>query len=140
MGGGSGFPGIGPTPGSTALDGPPPSPTPMGGVDPNSPFSMSGLAGQIPGGPGPGGIASGQMPPEVLTGITQSAQAVSDLFDSWAQITPDKAPQLALLKDMVQQYLADLMGNGAGPVSPTAAGPAPPMGGMDRGLAGAGSV
>jgi hypothetical protein len=80
------------------------------------------------------------MPPEVLTGITQSASAMGDLIDSWAQITPDKAPQLALIKDMVQQYLADLMTNGAGPVSPTASGPGFPGGGMDRGIAGAGSV
>jgi hypothetical protein len=129
--GGAAFPGTGPTPGSTALDGPPPSPTPMGGADPNAPFSMRGVASQIP---------TGQMPPEVLTGITQSAQSMSDLIDSWAQITPDKAAQLALIKDMVQQYLADLMGAGAGPVSPTAPGPAPPMGGLDRGIASAGAI
>jgi hypothetical protein len=138
--GGGGFPGIGPTPGATALDGPPPSPTPMSqppaGVS-GGPFSMKGLAG--PGG-GPGAIPAGQMPPEVLTGITQSASAMGDLIDSWAQITPDQAPQLALIKDMVQQYLASLMGNGAGPTTPTASGPAFPGGGMDRGFAGAGSV
>src|SRR5262245_53925695 len=128
---GGGFPGTGPTPGSTALDMPPPSPTPMGGVDPNAPFSMQGVASQIP---------SGQMPPEVLTGITQSAQTMSDLLDSWAQITPDQGPQLALIKDMVAQYLATLMGNGAGPASPTNAGSAFPGGGMDRGIPGPGTV
>jgi hypothetical protein len=125
------FPGTGPTPGATALDQPPPSPTPMGGVDPSAPFSMRGVASQLP---------SNQMPPEVLTGITQSAQSMSDLLDSWAQITPDKSAQLSLIKDMVQQYLADLMGSGAGPTSPTATGPAFPGGGMDRGFAGAGAV
>lgn len=132
------FPGIGPTPGSTALDGPPPSPTAMS-VPPGAPgegaFSMRGIAGG-----GPAGIPSTGMPPEVLTGITSSAQSMSDLLDSWAQITPDKAPQLALIKDMVAQYLADLMGAGAGPTSPTATGPAFPGGGMDRGLAGAGTI
>jgi len=127
----AGFPGLGPTPGSAALDGPPPSPTPMSGGDPSQPFSMRGLAGSIP---------TNGMPPEVLTGITQSASSMSDLLDSWAQITPDKSAQLGLIKDMVQQYLADLMGGGAGSVSPTAAGPAPPMGGMDRGIAGPGAV
>ena len=127
---GGGF-GIGPTPGSTALDGPPPSPTPMGGADPSQPFSMRGLSNAIP---------TGAMPPEVLTGITQSASSMSDLLDSWAQITPDKAAQLSMIKDLVQQYLADLMGGGAGPTTPTASGPAFPGGGMDRGLAGAGSV
>jgi hypothetical protein len=92
---------------------------------------MKGLAGQIP---------TGGMPPEVLTGITQSAQSMSDLLDSWAQITPDQSAQLSMIKDMVQQYLATLMGGGAGPTQPTASGPAFPGGGMDRGIPGAGSV
>ena len=127
--------GIGPTPGSTALDGPPPSPTGMAPPPAGADFSMRGIAGC-----GPQGIPMAGMPPEVLTGITQSAQSMSDLLDSWAQITPDKAPQLALIKDMVAQYLADLMGAGAGPTSPTATGPAFPGGGMDRGLAGAGAI
>ena len=130
----AGFPATGPTPGSTALDQPPPSPTAMGGA-PGGAFSMSGLAGATG-----GGIPAGQMPPEVLTGITQSAQTMSDMLDSFAQVTPDKASQLALIKDMIQQYLADLMTAGSGPVSPTATGPAFPGGGMDRGLSGAGSV
>jgi|SRR5262252_5975891 len=125
------FSAVGPTPGSSALDQPPPSPTPMGGDPSMGGFSMSGLAAQLP---------STQMPPEVLTGITQSAQAMSQLLDSWAQITPDKAAQLSLIKDMVQQYLAALMQSGAGPVSPTAPGPAFPGGGMDQGIAGPGSV
>lgn len=105
----------------------------MGGGDPTSGggFSMRGLASQIP---------TNAMPPEVLTGITQSATSMGDLLDSWAQITPDKAAQLSMIKDMVQQYLADLMGGGAGPTTPTASGPAFPGGGMDRGIAGAGSV
>lgn len=137
---GAPFPGLGPTPGATALDGPPPGQpgmsVPPGGPG-GGPFSMRGIAGQDPSG---AGIGAAGMPPEVLTGITQSATAMSDLIDSWAQITPDKAPQLSLIKDMVQQYLADLMGAGAGPTSPTATGSAFPGGGMDQGLAGAGSV
>ena len=137
QGGTAGFPGLGPSPGAGQLDGVPPSPTPMSppppGVDEGAPFSMRGLAG-------PGGVPTDGMPPEVLTGITQSAQAMSGLIDSWAQITPDKAAQLSLIQDMLQQYLASLMPAGAGPTSPTAAGPAPPMGGMDRGLAGPGAI
>lgn len=131
----AGFPGLGPTPGSTALDGPPPSPTEMGG-QPGGPFSMRGIAGPM----GPSPINSAQMPPEVLTGITSSADSMAQLLDAWAQITPDKAPHLALIKDMLQQYLADLMGAGAGAVSPTASGPAFPGGGIDRGIPGAGTV
>jgi hypothetical protein len=128
-----GFPGIGPSAGASALDGPPPSPTAMGGAP--GPFSMSGLAGALP-----QSIPTGQMPPEVLTGITQSAQSMSSLLDSWAQITPDKGPQLSMIKNLIQAYLADLMQSGAGPVSPTAPGPAFPGGGIDQGLAGPGSV
>lgn len=129
--------GIGPTPGSTALDMPPPSPTPMGDTmsGGGGPFSMRGLAGALP-----QQVPSGQMPPEVLTGITQSAQSMNQLLDAWSQVTPDQAPQLSLIKDMLQQYLATLMGSGAGPVSPTAPGPAFPGGGIDQGLAGPGSV
>jgi len=99
------------------------------------PFSMRGL---VPGGPGT--IPAGQMPPEMLTGITQSAQTVSQVLDAWAQATPDKQPQLALIKDMIQQYLAGLMSAGAGPVAPTASGPAFPGGGIDRGIAGPGAI
>ncbi len=122
---------------SSVLDGPPPSPTPMGGAGgPGSqpgPFGMRGLAGPAP-------IPSGQMPPEVLTGLTQSAQTIGQMLDSFAQVTPDKAAQLNLIKELLQQYLADIQVAGAGPVSPTASGPAFPGGGMDKGLAGPGSV
>lgn len=115
------------------LDGPPPSPTGMSTPAPGSPFGMKGLAGPQP-------VPSGQMPPEVLTGITQAAQTISQQLDSFAQVTPDKAAALALIKELLQQYLAEIMTAGAGPVSPTAAGAAPPMGGVDRGLSGSGSV
>ena len=135
---GGAFPGFGPSPGAPALDTPPPSPTPMG--DAGSGFSMRGIAGPGPMPGGGGGIPSAGMPPEVLTGITQSAQSMSDLLDSWAQITPDQGPQLAMIKDLVQQYLATLMGAGAGPVSPTAAGGGFPGGGMDRGIPGPGTI
>lgn len=136
----AGFPSTGPTPGSQALDQPPPTPTPMspppaGGGD----FSMRGIAGG--GGPaGPGGIPSSGMPPEVLTGLTQSMTTVAQLLDAAAQVTPDQAAQLGLIKDLISQYLATVMQAGAGPVSPTASGPAFPGGGMDRGTAGAGTV
>lgn len=103
----------------------------MGGMQGSAPFSMQGLAPQIP---------SNKLPPEVLTGITASAQKMSEMLDSFAQITPDKAAQLSLMKDMLQQYLADLMQSGAGAISPTASGPAFPGGGIDRGIAGAGTV
>lgn len=119
---------------TSQLDGPPPSPTAMGGqpdAGPTGSFSMKGLTPQTP---------SNQMPPEILTGLMQAAQTISALLDSFAQVTPDKAAKLALIKDLLQQYLADVTTAGAGPTSPTAAGPAFPGGGISRGIAGAGSV
>lgn len=122
--------------GTDQLAGPPPSPTPMSppaSAAGSSPaFSVAGLAPQP--------MSSSQMPPEVLTGLTASASKIGDLLDSFAQITPDKQAQLALIKDLLQQYLADVMQAGAGPVSPTASGPAFPGGGMQQGIAGAGAV
>lgn len=120
-----------PAPGTDQLGAPPPSPTPMGGLQGSAPFSMQGLAPQIP---------ANRLPPEVLTGVTASAQKIGELLDSFSQITPDKAAQLAMIKDLLQQYLADLMPAGAGPTSPTASGPAFPGGGMDKGIAGAGMI
>ncbi len=114
-----------PMPGSENLGAPPP------GMQGSAPFSLNGVAPSIP---------SNKLPPEVLTGLTAAAQKINELLDSFAQVTPDKASQLAMMKDMLQQYLADLMTAGAGPISPTATGPAFPGGGMDRGIAGAGAV
>jgi hypothetical protein len=107
----------------------------MSSQPPGGAFGMKGLA---PGGPSP--VNSGQMPPEVLTGITQAAQTMSQQLDSFAQITPDKSAQLGMIKELLQQYLADLMSAGAGPVSATAPGAAFPGGGIDRGIAGPGAV
>lgn len=119
---------------SSPLDGPPPSPTPMGGQPgPSGPLGMRGLAGPAP-------LPADQMPPEVLTGLMQAAQTIGALLDSFAQVTPDKATQLALIKDLLQQYLAEVTSAGAQPTSPTAAGPAFPGGGIDRGVAGPGAV
>lgn len=122
-----------PMPGSAALDQPPPPPGPMGG-QPSGPFSMTGMAGGAP------SIPSNQLPPEVLTGVTASAQKIAEMLDSFAQVTPDHASELAMIKDMLQQYLASLMTAGAGAITPTASGSAFPGGGMQRGIAGAGAV
>ena len=134
----TGFPATGPTPGATALDGTPPTPTPMSpppgaGGD----FSMQGIAS---GPTGPGSIPSSGMPPEVLTGLTQSMTTIAQMLDAAAQVTPDQAGQLGLIKDLISQYLATVMQAGGGPVSPTASGPAFPGGGMDRGIAGPGTT
>lgn len=103
----------------------------MGGMNGSAPFSMQGLAPQIP---------SNRLPEEVLTGVTAAAEKIAELLDGFAQVTPDKAAPLALMKDLLQQYLADLMTAGSGAVSPTASGRQFPGGGLDRGIAGAGAV
>ena len=131
-------PGIPSSVGSSPLDGPPPSPTPMGGGS-QGPFSAQGLTG--PGQPGSSGpIPSDQLPPEILTGLMQSAQTIAATLDSFAQVTPDKAARLGLIKELLAQYLAEITSAGAGPISPTAPGPAFPGGGIDRGVSSPGTV
>ena len=126
---------VSPMVGASPLDGPPPSPTGMGAAG-AGPFSAQGLTG----GMGSQPIPADQLPPQVLTGIMQAAQQISQILDSFAQVTPDKGPQLSMLKDLLARYLADITQAGAGPVSPTFAGQAPPMGGMDRGSSSSGPV
>lgn len=118
---------------SSPLDGPPPSPQGLGAgpMGAPTPQSLSALA--------PPSVPSAQMPPEILLGIMQSAQGIASLLDSYAQATPDLAMDWGALKDQLAQILAKLSQAGAGPTSPTASGPAFPAG-MDRGLAGAGTV
>lgn len=128
-------PGLSPNVGSSPLDGPPPSPTAMGDAG-AGPFSAQGLTG--PAGAPP--IPADQLPPEVLTGIMQAAQKIGQLLAAFAQVTPDKGAQLNMIQDLLARYLADITTAGSGPVSPTNAGQAPPMGGMDRGVASSGPV
>jgi len=119
-------------PDTSQLDGPPPSPTAMGDAQGGAPMSMRGLA--------PGGVPTNQIPPEMLRGVMQAGESIGGAVDSVAQLFPAKAAQLALIKDLLQQIFAEIMAEGAGAISPTAAGPAFPGGGMDRGIAGAGSI
>lgn len=121
------------TVGASPLDAPPPSPTPMGAQGAPQGFSPAGLTGPVQ-------VPTDQLPPQMLTGIMQAAQTMAQTLDSFAQATPDKGAQLALIKNLLAQYLADITTAGAGPISPTAPGPAFPGGGIQRGLAGPGSV
>jgi hypothetical protein len=116
------------------LDQAPPSPQSMGAGPTGSPtpFSMQALA--------PPTTPADQMPPEILTAILQSAQKIGSMLDSYAQVAPDLAAQFAMIKDQLATVLAQLTTKGAGAMSPTASGQQAPMGGMDRGIAGAGMV
>jgi hypothetical protein len=80
-------------------------------------------------------MTSGELPPEILTGITAACEKILGMFDSFAQVTPDLALDLDLCKTVLNKYLGKLMVNGAGPVSPTATGQQFPGGGFDRGIA-----
>ena len=118
------------------LSAPPPSPT---GMNPdgmgNAPVSMRGMAGPLA-----APVPTNQLPPEVLTGIQAAAAPILQTLQSFAQFTPDKAPQLALILDLFTQYLNSIGVAGSQAVTPTATGPAFPGGGIDRGIAGAGAV
>src|SRR4051812_16913977 len=89
--------------GASALDGPPPSPQGLGGGPSGQPTPMS-LAALAP-----PSVPSQQMPPEILTGIMQSAQGIAQMFDAYAQATPDLAGDWAQLKDALAMILAKLM-------------------------------
>ena len=99
-----------------------------------TPMSMDALA------PGALGQSSGQMPPEILTGILQSATKIDSLLDSYAQVAPDLGMDFAMIKSLLASTLAKLVERGAMPTSPTATGAAYPGGGMDQGISGAGTI
>ena len=109
------------------MDTPPPSPSiPGGGAGGQMP-TLSGLAQQAP-------IGSGNIPPEILTGILGAAQKIDGIFDSFAQVTPDLAADLDLCKTTLQRYLGKVLSSGGGATTPTAPGNQFPGGGMNAGM------
>ena len=113
-------------PGSGPMDTPPPSPAvPGGGVGGQMP-TLSGLAAPAP-------IGSANIPPEILTGMMAAAQKISDMFDSFAQVTPDLATDWDLCKEILQRTLGKVMVAGGGPTSQNAPGSQFPGGGMNAG-------
>lgn len=118
---------------ASALDQPPPSSQLAGSGPTGQPTALS--LGSL----APPSVPSSQMPPEILTGIMQSAQSIAQLFDSYAQATPDLAQDWAQLKDQLATVLGKLATVGAGPTSPTSSGPAFPAA-FDRGNPNAGSA
>lgn len=111
------------------LNGPPPSPAVETGMSPGaspSPDRPADIAGLMP------PLPSGQFPPDVLTGVLQSGEKMSEHIDAIAQMFPDLAPDFALVKEFLQRALAKVLVAGGGPTSPTAPGPNFPGGGIDR--------
>lgn len=114
-------------PGSGPLDTPPPSPSvPGGGVGGQMP-TLSGLAQPAP-------MGSANIPPEILTGMMQAAQKIGDMYDSFAQVTPDLANDWNLCKELLQRTLGKVMAAGGGPTSPNAPGSQFPGGGINAGM------
>jgi hypothetical protein len=134
-----------PRTGASALDQMPPSPGSVGsntGVSPTPPPSGPPEAGATPapgldamGGSTPLQIGSGQLPQEVLQGVMQVGQKVSEQLDALAQVTPDLGPDWQAVKQLLLATLAKLLTNGAPPASPAGAGSAFPgvTGGLERG-------
>lgn len=120
------------------MPGPPPSPVlPPGGdtdtLNTPPPAPAQPLAGPPPGLSGPGSIQSGLLPPEVLTGLLQVGKTMGDQLDTFAQIAPDLAPDVSVLKDQLQRLLGKLLVAGGTAASPTSL-PSPfAGGGQDRG-------
>lgn len=121
----------GTAPGSDQLDGPPPSPAlrdgSSAGPSPSSPEGGSPMAGMA------APLSMESMPPDVLTGMLQAGQKMSETLDSFATMTPEMSADWALVKDTLLRALARLVSQGGGPTSPTNAGPNFPGGGFDRG-------
>ena len=118
---------VGSNPGTSPV--PPPGPPDAAGGDPAAP-GLDAMAGSTP-----LQIGSGQLPQEILQGVMQVGQDLSDKIDSLAQITPDLGADWQAIKQLLLATLAKLLVNGAPPASPAGAGSAFPgvTGGMDRG-------
>jgi len=121
------LPQLGAIPGSSTLDGPPPSPAQTDGMNPGMPLdALMGPQGKPP-------VASPQIPPQILTGMLQAADQMNTMIDSFAQATPDLAPDWAICKAALAAAMAKVQQAGGGPTSPNAPGPQFPGGGMDTG-------
>lgn len=116
------LPAPGTVPGDSLLNSPPPSPAVATGMNPGTP--LGALVPPIP---------AHQLPPEVLTGILQAGEQISQMIDSFAQATPDLAADWAAAKNALMAAMSKVLQAGAGPTTPTATGPNFPGGGIDRG-------
>jgi len=117
--------------GSGPLDTPPPSPSIPGGGDGGQMPTLSGLAQPAP-------IGSANIPPEILTGMLQASEKIDQMFDSFAQVTPDLASDWDLCKEILKRTLGKVMVAGGGATSQNAPGSQFPGGGMNAGMSGAG--
>jgi hypothetical protein len=91
----------------------------------------------MPGQSGPGSIPSGLMPPEVLTGLMATGQSMLKNLDTFAQVAPDLASDVAVVQDGLNRLLGKLLVAGGQATSPTSAPMPFAGGGQDRGGASA---
>jgi hypothetical protein len=70
----------------------------------------------------PAPVGSANLPPEILTGLMAAADKINQMFDSFAQVTPDLASDWDILKTLLQKTLGKVLVAGGTPTSPTATG------------------
>jgi hypothetical protein len=116
--------------GSEMLDQPPPSPALGAGMNPGNP-GIPGMSQLMPN--AGAGLSAQSLPPDVLTGMMQAADKISQDLDAFAQMTPDLAQDWAAVKETLAVAMSKVLLAGSGPTSPTAAGPGFPGGGLERG-------
>ena len=122
---------VGSNPGTSPTPGAPPPAGPSDGDDASAgPVGLDAMGGSTP-----LQIGSGQLPQEVLQGVMQVGQQLSEKIDALAQITPDLGADWQAVKQLLLATLAKLLVNGAPPPDAAGAGSAFPgvTGGMDRG-------
>jgi hypothetical protein len=78
-------------------------------------------------------MESSRLPPEILTGMLQGCASIERMLLSFASMTPDLAPAWAAVKEALLMAMSQVVQSGGGPVSPVAAGPQYPGGGLDSG-------
>lgn len=118
-----GLPSPGSTPGFSQLDGPPPSPALENGMNPG----MPPLGQMVP------QQGTGQLPPEVLSGILEAGQTMVSTLESFAQVTPELASAWGQAKAALMNALSLVAQAGGSASRPDITGPGFPGGGFDRG-------
>lgn len=112
----------GPTAGSTALDGPPPT---MGLETPQTP--PAGIADLVPRAP----VQAGQVPEPIRAGAEELNQQLMTGVDSLAQLFPEFAADFGIVRIALERAMGKVSAAaGTQAVTPTAPGPGFPGGGL----------
>jgi hypothetical protein len=121
------LPQLGAIPGSSTLDGPPPSPAQTDGMNPGMPLdALMGPQGKPP-------VPSTMIDPKVITSLLAVINDFQLKLPGYQQVTPDLAPDWAIVNAALGAVMSKLQLAGGGPTSPNAPGSQFPGGGMDTG-------